>query len=70
MDENIFNNIMDFFDEWEDTLNHRIDTTIEMTNMKPELNNHKERVLNKITAQKKFLWELEKSFYNRFQKSK
>ena len=55
MDENIFNNIMDFFDEWEDTLNHRIDTTIEMTNGKPELNNHK---------------ELEKSFYNRFQKSK
>lgn len=70
MDENIFNNIMDFFDEWEDTLNHRIDTTIEMTNWKPELNNHKERVINKITAQKKFLWELEKSFYNRFQKSK
>ena len=70
MDENIFNNIMDFFDEWEDTLNHRIDTTIEMINGKPELNNHKERVINKITAQKKFLWELEKSFYNRFQKSK
>ena len=70
MDENIFDNIMDFFDEWEDTLNHRIDTTIEMTNGKPELNNHKERVINKITAQKKFLWELEKSFYNRFQKSK
>lgn len=70
MDENIFNNIMDFFDEWEDTLNHRIDTTIEMKNGKPELNNHKERVINKITAQKKFLWELEKSFYNRFQKSK
>lgn len=70
MDENIFNNIMDFFDEWEDTLNHRIDTTIEKTSGKPELNNHKERVINKITAQKKFLWELEESFYNRFQKSK
>lgn len=70
MDENIFNNIMDFFDEWEDTLNHRIDTTIEKTNGKPELNNHKERVIYKITAQKKFLWELEESFYNRFQKSK
>lgn len=70
MDENIFNNIMDFFDEWEDTLNHRIDTTIEKTNRKPELNNYKERVIYKITAQKKFLWELEESFYNRFQKSK
>ena len=70
MDENVFNNIMDFFDEWEDTLNHRIDTTIKMTSGKPELNNHKERVLNKITAQKKFLWELEESFYKRFQKSK
>lgn len=70
MDENIFNNIMDFFDEWEDTLNHRIDTTIEKTSGKSELNNHKERVINKITAQKKFLWELEESFYNRFQKSK
>jgi hypothetical protein len=61
---------MDFFDEWEDTLNHRIDTTIEKTNRKPELNNYKERVIYKITAQKKFLWELEESFYNRFQKSK
>ena len=70
MDENVFNNIMDFFDEWEDTLNHRIDTTIKMTSVRPELNNHKERVINKITAQKKFLWELEESFYNRFQKSK
>ena len=38
MDENVFNNIMDFFDEWEDTLNHRIDTTIKMTSGKPELN--------------------------------
>lgn len=70
MDENVFNNIMDFFDEWEDTLNHRIDTTIEMMSGKPELKNHEERVLNKIVAQKKFLWELEKSFCNRFQKSK
>ena len=70
MDENVFNNIMDFFDEWEDTLNHRIDATIEMTSRRPELNNHKERVINKITVQKKFLWELEESFYNRFQKSK
>ena len=70
MDENVFNNIMDFFDEWEDTLFHRIDITIKMTSGKPELNNHRERVLNKIAAQEKFLWELEKSFSNRFQKSK
>lgn len=70
MDENVFNNIIDFFDEWEDTLNHRIDTTIKITSRKPELNDHKERVFNKIMAQKNFLWELEESFYNRFQKSK
>lgn len=70
MDENVFNNIMNVFDEWEDTLNHSIDTIIKITSGKPELNNCKEIVLDKITAQKKFLWELEKSFYNRFQKSK
>ena len=70
MDENVFNNIMNFFDEWEDTLNHSIDTIIKITSGKPELNNYKEIVLDKITAQKKFLWELEKFFYNRFQKSK
>ena len=42
MDENVFNNIMNFFDEWEDTLNHSIDTIIKITSGKPELNNCKE----------------------------